>query len=78
MGQKGQVWQPQATFILLCILSAGPCTYNISKFRGKPNTPVGYERLTTVSFRSRIGEALQPFPGENPYAEVFLLIFPLI
>ena len=31
---------------------------------------MGYERLTTVSFRSRIGEALQPFQGENPYAEV--------
>ena len=41
MGQKGQVWQPQATFILFCILSAGPCKYNINKFRGKSNTPVG-------------------------------------
>ena len=39
---------------MFCILSAGPCTYNTNKFRGKPNTPVGYERLTTVSFRPRM------------------------
>ena len=36
-----------------------PCKYSINKFRGK----LGNECLTTVSFRSRIGEALQPFPG---------------
>ena len=41
--------------VLACITS--------NKFRGKTNTPVGYERLTTVSFRSSIGKALQLFPG---------------